>query len=131
MFFIIMITMSNETFQTMSFTQESIEDTIKDYFDSYSIESENPTPYDIALMTRDLLNEYVNGDMESSRHAFNYFVGTSVENIHRQEQVKRIMFMLKQLNESHKSLALKYKVLSENYRTLQEEHEALVEEYLA
>ena len=81
-------------------------------------------------MTKDLLNEYVNGDIDSSRHAFNYFVGTSVENINRQEQVKRIMLMLKQLNESHKSLALKYKVLSENYRTLQEEHEALVEDYL-
>ena len=123
--------MSNETVQNIRFTQESIEDTIKDYFDSYPIESDNPTPYDIALMTRDLLNDYVNGDMDASRHAFNYFVGTSVENIRRQEQVKRIMFMLKQLNESNKSLMLKYKVLNENYRTLQEEHEALVEEYLA
>lgn len=123
--------MSNETVQTMSFTQESIDELINGYFDSYSIESDNPTPYDIALMTRDLLNEYVNGDMDSSRHAFNYFVGTSVENIRRQEQVKRIMLMLKQLNESYKGLALKYKVLSENYKTLQEEHEALVEEYLS
>ena len=123
--------MSGETVQNIRFTQESIEDTIKEYFDSYPIENDNPTPYDIALMTRDLLNEYVNGDMDSSRHAFNYFVGTSVENIRRQEQVKRIMFMLKQLNESHKSLTLKYKVLNENYRTLQEEHEALMEEYLA
>ena len=123
--------MSNETVQNIRFTQESIEDTIKGYFDSYSIECDNPTPYDIALMTRDLLNEYVNGNMDASRHAFNYFVGASVENVRRQEQVKRIMFMLKQLNESHKSLALKYKVLSENYKTLQEEHEALMEEYLA
>lgn len=123
--------MSNEIIQTMSFTQESIDELINGYFDSYSIESDNPTPYDIALMTRDLLNEYVNGDMDSSRHAFNYFVGTSVENIRRQEQVKRIMLMLKQLNESYKGLALKYKVLSENYKTLQEEHEALVEEYLS
>lgn len=123
--------MSNETIQTMRFTQESIDDTIKDYFDDYELESDNPTPYDIALMTKDLLNEYVNGDIDTSRHAFNYFVGTGVENIQRQEQVKRIMFMLKQLNESNKSLALKYKVLSENYRTLQEEHEALMEEYLA
>ena len=123
--------MSNETVQNTRFTQEYIDDTIKDYFDSYSIESESPTPYDIALMTRDLLNEYVNGDMDASRHAFNYFVGTSVENIRRQEQVKRIMFMLKQLNDSNKNLVLKYKVLSENYRTLQEEHEALIEEYLA
>lgn len=123
--------MSNETIQNLRFTQESIDDTIKGYFDSDSIECDNPTPYDIALMIRDLLNDYVNGDMDSSRHAFNYFVGTSVENIRRQEQVKRIMFMLKQLNESHKSLALKYKVLSENYRTLQQEHEALMEEYLA
>lgn len=123
--------MSNETVQNIRFTQESIDELINGYFDSDSIESENPTPYDIALMTRDLLNEYVNGNIDSSRHAFNYFVETSVENIRRQEQVKRIMFMLKQLNESHKSLALKYKVLSENYRTLQEEHEALMEEYLA
>ena len=123
--------MSNETLQTMRFTQESIDELIKDYFESDSEESDNPTPYEIALMTRDLLNEYVNGDMETSKHAFNYFVGTGVENIHRQEQVKRIMFMLKQLNESNKTIALKYKVLSENYRTLQEEHEALMEEYLA
>lgn len=126
-----MITMSIETVQTTRFTQESIDELINGYFDSDSIECDNPTPYDIALMTRDLLNEYVNGDMDSSRHAFNYFVGTSVENIRRQEQVKRIMFMLKQLNESNKNLALKYKVLSENYRTLQQEHEALMEEYLA
>jgi hypothetical protein len=123
--------MSNETLQTMRFTQESIDELIKGYFDSDSIEYDNPTPHEIALMTRDLLNEYVNGDIDEARHAFNYFVGTSVENIHRQEQVKRIMFMLKQLNESNKSLALKYKVLSENYRTLQEEHEVLMEEYLA
>ena len=128
MIFIIVITMSTETTR---FTQESIDALIKDYFESASEESENPTPYEIALMTRDLLNEYVNGDMETSKHAFNYFVGTSVENIQRQEQVKRIMLMLKQLNESNKNLALKHKVLSENYRTLQEEHEALMEEYLA
>ena len=123
--------MSNETVQNMRFTQESIDELIKDYFEQCSEESDNPTPYDIAIMTRDLLNEYVNGDMDASRHAFNYFVGTSVENIRRQEQVKRIMLMLKQLNETNKSIALKYKVLSENYRTLQEEHEALIEEYLA
>ena len=128
MIFIIVITMSTETTR---FTQESIDALIKDYFESASEESENPTPYEIALMTRDLLNEYVNGDMETSKHAFNYFVGTSVENIQRQEQVKRIMLMLKQLNESNKNLALKHKVLSENYRTLQEEHEALMEEYLS
>lgn len=123
--------MSSETVQNTRFTQESIDETIKDYFDTYSIECDNPTPYEIALMTRDLLNDYVNGEMETSKHAFNYFVGASVENIRRQEQVKRIMLMLKQLNESHKSLALKYKVLSENYRTLQEEHEVLIEEYLS
>lgn len=123
--------MSNETFQTMRFTQESIDELIEDYFESDSEECENPTPYEIALMIKDLLHEFVNGDMNASKHAFNYFVGTSIENIHRQEQVKRIMSMLKQLNESNKSLALKYNVLSENYRTLQEEHEALMEEYLA
>ena len=123
--------MSTETTQNMHFAEDSIEETIKDYFNSVSTESENPTPYDIALMVRDLLNDYVNGDMETSKHAFNYFVGTSVENIRRQEQVKRIMYMLKQLNDSHKSLILKYKVLGENYMTLQEEHEALMEEYLA
>ena len=123
--------MSNEAAQSRRFTQESIEDTIKHYFESYSEEIDIPTPHEIALMTRDLLNEYVNGNMDDSRHAFNYFVGTSVENIRRQEQVKQIMLMLKQLNETNKNLALKYKVLSENYRTLQEEHEALVEEYLA
>lgn len=123
--------MSTETTQNMHFAEDSIEETIKDYFNSVSTESENPTPYDIALMVRDLLNDYVNGDMETSKHAFNYFVGTSVENIRRQEQVKRIMYMLKQLNDSHKSLILKYKALSENYMTLQEEHEALMEEYLA
>ena len=122
--------MSNETAQNMCFTQESIDEIIKGYFDSDSIECDNPTPHEIALMTRDLLHEYVNGDIDVSRHAFNYFVGAGVENIRRQEQVKRIMLMLKQLNESHISLASKYKVLSENYRTLQEEHEALMEEYL-
>ena len=131
MIFIIIVTMSTETTQNMHFAEDSIEETIKDYFNSVSTESENPTPYDIALMVRDLLNDYVNGDMETSKHAFNYFVGTSVENIRRQEQVKRIMYMLKQLNDSHKSLILKYKALSENYMTLQEEHEALMEEYLA
>jgi hypothetical protein len=106
--------MSNETVQNTYFTQESIDDLIKNYFDSYSAESDNPTPHEIALMVRDLLNDYVNGDFDTSKHAFNYFVGTSVENIRRQEQVKRIMFMLKQLNESNKNLALKYKDLSEN-----------------
>lgn len=122
--------MSNETSQNIRFTQESIDELINSYFNTDSIECDNPTPYKIALMVRDLLNDYVNGDMETSKHAFNYFVETSVENIRRQEQVKRIMSMLKQLNESHKSLALKYKVLSENYRTLQEEHEVLMEDYL-
>ena len=123
--------MSNEIIQNMHFTQEFIDDTIKEYFDSYYIKSDNPTPHEIALMIRDLLNEYVNGDIETSRHAFNYFVETSVENIRRQEQVKRLMSMLKQLNDSNKNLALKHKVLSENYRTLQEEHEVLMEEYLS
>ena len=123
--------MLNENIQNTHFTQESIDDLIKNYFDSYSIKSDIPTPHEIALMIRDLLNDYVNGDIETSKHAFNYFVGTSIENIRRQEQVKQIMFMLKQLNDSNKNLALKYKVLSENYRTLQEEHEALMEEYLS
>lgn len=123
--------MSNETVQNTHFTQESIDNLIKNYFDSYSIEGDNPTPYEIALMIRDLLNDYVNGDIETSKHAFNYFVGTSVENIRRQEQVKRIMYMLKQLNDSNKKLASKYKELSEKYITLQEEHEALMEEYLS
>ena len=123
--------MSNENVQNTRFTQESIDDLIKNYFDSYSIESDKPTSHEIALMVRDLLNDYVNGDIETSKYAFNYFVGTSVENIRRQEQVKRIMFMLKQLNDSNKILALKYKELSEKYMTLQEEHEALMEDYLA
>ena len=126
--------MSNETAQTTRFTQETIDATLTEYFDAASQLDPNdkePTPYDLAIMTRDLLNEYVNGDTDTSRHAFNYFVGCSVENIERMEQVKRLMLMLKQLNESNKSLALKYKVLNENYRTLQEEHEALMEEYLS
>lgn len=134
MIFITSTTMSNETVQTSRFTQEVIDDTIAGYFNGFSETNagdELPTPHDLALMTRDLLNDYINGDIDVARHAFNYFVDCSVENIVRQEQVKRIMLMLKQLNESNKSLALKYKVLNENYRTLQEEHEALIEEYLS
>lgn len=126
--------MSNETTQTTRFTQESIDAIITEYFNTTNetdAEDEIPTPYDLALMTRDLLNEYVNGDIDASRHAFNYFVRCSVENIDRQEQVKRIMSMLKQLNESYKSLSTKYQVLNENYRTLQEEHEALMLDYLS
>ena len=42
--------MSTETTQNMHFAEDSIEETIKDYFNSVSTESENPTPYDIALM---------------------------------------------------------------------------------
>lgn len=82
-------------------------------------------------MVRDLLNEYINGDIEAARHSFNYFVGCSVENINRQEQVKRIMLILKQVNETNKNLSRKYHDLSERYRTLQEEHETLTEEYLS
>ena len=126
--------MSNETVQTTRFTQETIDTTITEYFNTPSetdMDEERPTPYDLALMTRDLLNEYVNGDIDIARSAFNYFVSCSVENIERMEQVKRLMLMLKQLNESNKSLVSKYAVLNENYRTLQEEHEALMEEYLS
>ena len=126
--------MSNETAQTTRFTQETIDATLTEYFSAVSQLDPNdkePTPHDLAIMTRDLLNEYVNGDIDASRHAFNYFVACSIENMDRQKQVKRLMFMLKQLNESNKSLASKYKVLNENYITLQEEHEALMEEYLS
>lgn len=126
--------MSSETTQTTRFTQETIDATLTEYFDAASQLDPNdaePTPHDLAIMTRDLLNDYINGDVDTARHAFNYFVACSVENIDRQRQVKQLMFMLKQLNESNKSLALKYKVLSENYQTLQEEHEALMEEYLS
>ena len=126
--------MSNETTQTTRFTQESIDTIITEYFDSLSQLDPNdkdPTPHDLALMTRDLLNDYINGDIDTARHAFNYFVDCSVENIIRQKQVERLMRMLKQLNESNKSLALKYKTLNENYKTLQEEHEALMEAYLS
>ena len=126
--------MSNETIQSASFKQETIDATLTEYFDDLSQldpNNKNPTPHEIAIMVRDLLNEYVNGDIDTARHAFNYFVGCSVENIDRQEQVKRIMLMLKQLNESNKSLSRKYHELSEKYRTLQEEHEALMEEYLS
>ena len=126
--------MSNETAQTTRFTQETIDAILTEYFDEASQLDPNdkePTPYDLAIMTRDLLNDYVNGDVDISRHAFNYFVGCSVENMDRMKQVNRLMLMLKQLNESNKNLALKYKVLNENYRTLQEEHEALMEDYLS
>ena len=126
--------MTNETVQYTCFTQETIDATLTEYFDDLSQsdpDNKNPTPHEIAIMVRDLLNEYINGDIETARHSFNYFVGCSVENIDRQEQVKRIMRMLKQLNESNKSLAQKYQVLCENYRTLQEEHETLMEEYLS
>lgn len=126
--------MSNETVQTTRFTQETIDSTLTEYFNSSSLLDPNdkePTPHDLAIMTRDLLNEYINGDINTARAAFNYFVACSVENVDRQKQVERLMLMLKQLNESNKSLALKYKVLNENYRTLQEEHEALMEEYLS
>ena len=126
--------MSNETAQTTCFTQETIDTTLTEYFDAPSeknMDDERPTPYDLAIMTRDLLNDYVSGDIDAARHAFNYFVSCSVENMDRMDQVNRLMRMLKQLNESNKNLALKYKVLNENYRTLQEEHEALMEEYLS
>lgn len=126
--------MSKETVQSSCFTQEAIDATLTEYFDELSQSdpnNKNPTPHEITIMVRDLLKDYISGDIEVARHAFNYFVGCSVENIYRQEQVKRIMLMLKQLNESNKSLALKYRDLSENYRTLQEEHETLMEEYLS
>lgn len=126
--------MSNETAHPTRFTQETIDATLTEYFDAASQldpNDEEPTPHDLAIMTRDLLNEYINGDIDAARHAFNYFVACSVENMDRQKQVERLMLMIRQLNESNKSLALKYKVLSENYRTLQEEHEALMEEYLS
>ena len=126
--------MSNETAQSTGFTQETIDATITEYFDEISRSdpnNKNPTPHEIAIMIRDLLKDYVSGDIDTARHAFNYFVGCSVENIDRQEQVKRIMLMLKQLNDSNKSFAKKYRELSEKYRTLQEEHEILMEEYLS
>lgn len=126
--------MSNENIQTARFTQETIDATLTEYFDEISQldpNNKNPTPHEIAIMVRDLLTDYISGDTESARHSFNYFVGCSIENIDRQEQVKRIMLMLNQINESNKSLAQKYQVLCENYRTLQEEHEALMEEYLS
>jgi hypothetical protein len=126
--------MSTETAQPPRFRQRYIDNTIEAYFTERSevnLNDERPTPSEIASMIRDLLNDYVNGDIDKTRHAFNYFVQCSIENVQMVDQLYGVMSMLKQTNESFKSLSAKYQVLNENYRTLQEEHEALVEDYLA
>ncbi len=126
--------MSNETAQSVHFTQQYVDSTIETYFTERSKvnpDNEHPTPSEIASMIHDLLNDYVNGDIDKARHAFNYFVQCSIENIQMIDQLYDIMTMLKQSNDSFKSLSAKYQVLNENYRTLQEEHEALMEDYLA
>ena len=126
--------MSTETIQPPRFTQQYIDSTIETYFTERSKvnpDNERPTPSEIISMIHDLLNDYVNGDIDKAKYAFNYFVQCSLENIQMIDQLYDIMSMLKQSNESFKSLSAKYQVLNENYRTLQEEHEALMEEYLS
>mgnify|MGYP003314082259 CR=1 FL=1 len=134
MIFINTTTMSNEIIQSNNYSQHYIDSTIETYFiERLKVDpnNEKPTPMEIASMVRDLLNEYVNGDIDVSRKAFNYFVQCSLENMQMIDQLYDVMSMLKQSNESYKSLSAKYQVLNENYRTLQEEHEALMDDYLA
>ena len=126
--------MSAEHTQPPRFTQRYIDSTIETYFTERSEVNPNnksPTPSEIALMIRSLLNDYINGDVDEVKHAFNYFVQCSIENVQMIDQLYDVMSMLKQSNESFKSLSAKYRTLNENHKTLQEEHEALMENYLS
>lgn len=124
--------MSSEDGQCSRFTQEIIDATITEYFDSISkVDSANfPTTREVAVMVHDVLGKYISGETEQAKYAFNFFVQCAVENVQSDQEIKRIMTMLKQVNESYKELLSKHASLREEHLSLQQEHEALMEEYL-
>ena len=124
--------MSGNGEEYTQFSQEYITNTITQYFNKLSSKPESrPTNKEIILMVYDILFEFANGTAEEKQHSFDIIAKSFIENDEMVLQLRDIMFMLRQLNNSYQNLSEKHEELLHKYAALQEEHEALMEEYLS